>query len=101
MALKSWDQYVKDADHEPLSMELPGGETLTIAMPSAQQIANFNAAQFAGNGEDALKALLGAKNGAKVGRMGKDAPAGVLGAIVNDVLTEFGLTLGNSPASSS
>lgn len=101
MALKTWDQYVKDADHEPLSLELPGGEVLTITMPTETQLAEFNAAQLSGNGEESLKALLGPKNGAKVIKLGKAAPALTLGGLVKDILDEFGLSLGNSPASSS
>lgn len=101
MALKTWDQYVKDADHKPLSLKLPGRETLTITMPTEQAIAEYNAATRVGDGERQLKALLGEENGAKVVELGKNAPAKTLTAFINDVLTEFGLNMGNSPASSS
>lgn len=102
MALKAWDQYVKDASREPLIFPLPGGESITIPMPSGQQVADFNSAQLRGQGEDALKALLGARNAAKVIKLGKEAPARTLDAFVADVLTEFGLAaVPNSAASSS
>lgn len=101
MALKTWDQYVKEASRKPLTLKLPGRESVTITMPTELAIAEYNAATRVGDGERQLKALLGEENGAKVLELGKIAPATTLTAVINDVLAEFGLNMGNSPASSS
>jgi hypothetical protein len=100
MALKPWDEYVIEADRDPIKLPF-NGEDLVITMPTDDQCSKFNNARYFGQTEEALKALLGDNNGVKVYAVGKDAPKGALDALMNDVLDEFGLRQGNSKTSSS
>jgi hypothetical protein len=102
--LKPWDQYVTEADREPLEVPLPGGESITVRVPSGGQIRAINRAQQAGDNDAAVIGLFGEQQGERLIALAEDAPSGALLELVKDVLAGFGLVPepeGGSPASSS
>lgn len=98
--LKSWDQYVQDAQRDPQIMQLSDGSVLTFNMPTTGAIERMNDAQQKGDVKLALAELLGNDNASKVLALAEDAPFGALQELLKDVLAGFGLeTAGELSAS--
>lgn len=91
MALKTWDQYVREANRKPVTLRLPGGKTVKAEYFDGARATAFNIAQYQGKKHDALVALFGEKDGETVWDLLQGAPLGVYDRLIEDVLVEFGL----------
>jgi len=89
--LSAWNQYVKDADREPVEIPLDRDNVVTVKMPTSGAIRRLNRAQRVGDEEEALNALLGEDQAKAVWAVAENAPPGALQALIADVLDEFGL----------
>jgi len=85
-----WDTYTKEAAREPVELEMPDGEILTIPFPSKRTIDLVNKARRSDDDQFVL-ALMGAEQGRKLLDAAIDAPAGALQRMLGDVMVEFGL----------
>lgn len=92
-ALKGWDAYVAEASQQ-LLLPLPGGDQITVTIPTKARIRKFNEAMAASDDTAMITALLGDADAEKVFRLLDDAPEGTAAAMMMDVLREFGLLRG-------
>lgn len=97
--LKPFDQYVKEADREPVELPMPDGKPIVVTYPTMDAIKALNAS--ADNDIDEhVKILFGAKDGARLIEALGPVPADVVASIITDVREAFGVG-GNWLASSS
>ena len=101
--LKPWDQYVQDAQREPVVLPVGPGDELTIQMPSGGAVRRMGRALAANDLDAVVRELFGEAAGNRILTLFDDAPAGTLNKLVEDVMGEFGLSVsqGNPPTSSS
>lgn len=100
--LKGWDQYVRDAQREPIELPLPDGEALTIRQPTGGVARRINRALRAGDEDAATRELFGEDGAETLLKLFEDAPGSILGQLTLDVLREFGMApeqTGDSTAS--
>jgi len=90
--LRKWNTYVKEAQREPLEIELDAETVLTVNLPSSGAIRRLNRAQRAGDEEESLTALFGEKGAEKLWQYAEQAPPGALQELIRDVVREFGLS---------
>lgn len=86
--LKPWDQYVADAQREPLEMPMPDGEPILIHYPTGGQI---RLVQEATTNKDAATALFGEDQAKRLLALFESAPGDVLRRILRDAGKEFGV----------
>lgn len=87
---KRWDTYVKEADRDPVELELTDGSVITIPFPRKRTIDIVN--KGGRSDDDAfVVGLLGKEQGQRLLADAVDAPAGALQRMLGDVMVEFGL----------
>lgn len=94
-----WDRYVADARTEPFVLELNGEDAISIPAPDGETVLRIEESR---SSRATLKLLCG-EHFARVSDLISVAPAGVLTALVADMVDHFGLNAeppGGSLASS-
>jgi hypothetical protein len=101
--LKAWDDYVSEAQREPVLLPIGDGEVLTIDPPTWGQLKKVNEATARGDIFGQLTAMVGEQNALKLEYLFDDAPYEAISALLRDVTREFGLlpTSGETSASPS
>lgn len=89
--LKAWDQYVQEADREPVELPLPDGTVATIRMPSGGQLRRIARAERDGDQDQVILEMFGEDAGRKILALYEGAPATVLVNLSKDVMAAFGL----------
>lgn len=89
--LPAWDEYVKKAPKNTVTIPLPDGE-LVVGVPTAGQIKKLNEAQLNNDLDGALAALFGEEGSARVWDAAKDAPQQALQELISDTVAALGLS---------
>jgi hypothetical protein len=97
--LKGFDQYVKEADREPVELPMPDGKPIVVHYPTLDQIKALAATGDA-DFDAHVRILFGEKDADRLMTALGGAPADVLQRIVTDIREEFGVGAGNWLASS-
>lgn len=93
---KGWTQRVKEAQRDPIVFELDDDVTITINQPTGRTVREM---QDAGDDLDAvITAFCGQEDGKKLLEAYDDAPFNVLPELLEDLMQEFGLSMGNLQA---
>jgi hypothetical protein len=97
---KRWDAYVTEASKPDFILEVPGEPDIVITNPDGEQSLRSRELAAQGEIEDALEAICGEENMERLLPMLLKAPAGVMNALVGDLMAHFIGDQGNSRASS-
>jgi hypothetical protein len=98
-----WDKYVEEASKPDFVIEMPDGDPIVITNPDGEQALEARTLAAEGEIEDALGAICGDDVMGRLLPMLLKAPAGVMNALVGDVMSHFiggPADQGNSRASS-
>jgi hypothetical protein len=87
---RDWDTYVRDAGREPVELELPDGDVITIQHPPKKKI-DWITKKARASDDDFAIALMGEEQANKLLALAADKPAGVIQRLLGDVMVEFGL----------
>lgn len=94
---KTWDQYVEESDHPDFVLPTPDGE-IRVKAPTGQQSLDAYRLSETGDIVEQLRVICGDAFD-DIFPLVMDAPAGVLPALVTDIMEHFGVS-GEASASS-
>jgi hypothetical protein len=100
---KKWDAYVAEASKPDFVIEVPGEDDIVIHNPTGEQAERARHMDQQGELSEALEAICGEDAAGRLMPMLMNAPAGVIGALTDDIMKHFvgdQADQGNSPASS-
>ena len=97
-AFKSWDQYVKEASKPPFEIPVDDENTITINEPTGAQVIEAQRLAATGDVEAQLRCICG-EAADEVVPLILGAPAGVMSALVVDIMRHFGYDAGEVPTS--
>lgn len=89
--LPAWDEYVKKAPKNTVTIPLPDGD-LVVSVPTAGQIKRLNRAQVTADLDESLAALFGDEGAARIWEAAKDAPQTALQELITDTVVALGLS---------
>lgn len=95
---RTWDQYVKEADHEPFILTV-GDDEIVIKTPTGEQVMEGQRlATTGGTLEDQLKVICGSDVAEQILPLAKAAPAGAINQLVLDIMEHFDISVGEGPS---
>lgn len=87
---KRWDAYVAEASKPPFKIPVSDDRTIEIGAPTGGQVMDLQRAEQRGDLEEMLRILCG-DSADEVLELLRDAPAGVMMALLPDMTKHFGL----------
>jgi hypothetical protein len=92
--LKSFDQYVTEAQREALELPLPSGDTVEVHFPTGRQQKAFRNALRAEDTDSCIAALFGDEQAQQLITLFDDAPGDLLLTILKDMGEAWGVSTG-------
>lgn len=94
---KRWDEYVTEAHIEPFQVPVDPNTTYLIEAPTGGAVIRAQELAAEGNLEEQLRVICG-DSADDILPLIKSAPAGVMGAFIEDVMAHFGYDSGEASA---
>jgi len=92
--LKSFEQYVAEAQREPLEIPLPSGDTIEVHFPTGRQQKAFRNALRAEDSDSCIAALFGDEKAQELIALFDDAPGDLILTILKDMGEAWGVSTG-------
>jgi len=89
--LKSFEQYMLEAQREPLELPLPSGDVVEVHFPTGKQQKAFRAALRAEDSDSCIAALFGDEKAQELVTLFDSAPGDLLLTILKDMGEAWGV----------